>query len=116
MRGRGKKPEEWKKIAKERIAILFGEAGEAFRKHPERTKRYLTLALRIGMRYNVRLNKKQKMSVCKKCLSFLKPGVSSRVRTNRDKQAVTVSCLSCGHVSRYPYIREKRIIKKKGKA
>lgn len=103
MRRRGSKPEAWTKIAEERISILFGLAGKEFAKHPERSKRYVELARRIGMRYNVRFSKDMKMRFCRKCFSYLKPGVSSRVRTNKDRQAVTVTCLSCGHISRYPY-------------
>lgn len=115
MRGRGTKPEAWKRIAKERIALLFKEAGKESGEHPERSKRYVQLARRIGMRYNVRMDKAMKMKFCDKCSSYLKPGVSCRVRTNKDKQAIVVTCLACGFVSRHPYIREKRIIKKRGK-
>jgi len=113
MRGR-KKPEAWTKIAKERIALLFEQAESESGKHPERAKRYVELARRIGMRYNVRLEGKR-MQFCKRCNSYLRPGVNCRVRTRKDKQAVVVTCLACGSVSRHPYIREKRIIKKRGK-
>ncbi|MCK4335183.1 MAG: ribonuclease P [Candidatus Aenigmarchaeota archaeon] len=106
------KPETWKKIAKERIKILFDQAGKEFKKHPERSKRYVELARKMGMRYNVRLTKEMKMRFCKKCFSYLKPGVNCRVRTRRDKQSVVLTCLDCGFVSRYPYIREKGINKK----
>jgi ribonuclease P protein subunit RPR2 len=109
---RGKRPESWERIAKERIGILFSLAGKEFREHPERSKRYVELARKIGMRYNVRLTKEMKMRFCRKCLSYLKPGVNSRIRTNKDRQAVVLTCLECGHVSRYPYKEEKKINKK----
>ena len=86
-----KKPEAWKKIAKERIAILFHQAEGEFEKHPERSKRYVELARKIGMRYNVRLAKEMKMRFCGECLSYLKPGVTSRVRARKDRQAVVVT-------------------------
>jgi len=105
------KPEGWKRIARERISILFREAGKEFRKHPERSKRYVELAKKIGMRYNVRIAKNLKRRFCSRCSSYLKPGVNCRVRTSESKQAVTVTCLACGFVSRHPYIREKRNIK-----
>lgn len=113
MRGRGQKPEAWKRIARERIAILFDQAEREFRKHPERSRRYVELARKIGMRYNVRLTKGMRMRFCGKCLSYLKPGVNCRIRSRKDKQAVVVTCGVCGHVSRYPYIREKENIKRK---
>jgi len=110
-----RKPEAWKKIAKERIRILFDLAEEVIEKHPERSKRYVELARKIGMRYNVRIPKDLKRKFCKKCLSYLKPGVNCRVRTSEGKQAVIITCLECGEVARYPYIKEKKIIKKREK-
>ncbi len=109
------RPEAWKKIARERIQILFELAKKEFDKHPERSKRYVELARKIGMRYNVRLTKEMKMSFCKKCFSYLKPGINCRVRVRKDKQSVILTCLKCGHISRHPYIREKRINKKGGR-
>jgi len=105
------KPDKWRRIARERIRILFEEADKAFKEHPERSKRYVELAKKIGMRYNVRIPRELKRKFCKKCLSYLKPGVNCRIRTRRDKQAVIVTCLVCGHVSRHPYIKEKQNIK-----
>ncbi|MEE9323650.1 MAG: ribonuclease P protein component 4 [Candidatus Aenigmarchaeota archaeon] len=112
---RGRKPEAWKKIAEERIQILFDQAESEFDEHPERSKRYVELARKMGMRYNVRFTKGMKMRFCKKCLSYLKPGANCRVRTRRDKQSVIITCLGCGNVSRYPYIKEKKINKRGGK-
>lgn len=114
--GRGrKKPESWKRIARERIDILFDEADKELKTHPERSKRYVELARKIGMRYNVRLGREKRMRFCSKCGSYLKPGVNCRVRVRPDKKAVTVTCLVCGEVSRRPYIKERRSIKERGK-
>lgn len=109
-RGR-KKPEAWQKIARERIEILFQEAEAALEKHPERARRYVSLAKRIGMRYNVRLTREMKSKFCGKCFSLLRPGVNCRIRLRKDRQAVVVTCLECGSVSRHPYIREKKFFK-----
>jgi ribonuclease P protein subunit RPR2 len=111
VKSRYAKPASWRRIAKERISILFKEADKEFRKHPERSKRYVELAKKIGMRYKVRIPKDLKRRFCSKCLSYLKPGVNCRVRTRKEKRAVTVTCLVCGSVSRHPYIREKQNIK-----
>ncbi|NIO19275.1 MAG: ribonuclease P [Candidatus Aenigmarchaeota archaeon] len=105
------KPSGWQRLAKERISILFEQAEKEFRKHPERSKRYVELARRIGMRYNVRIPKNLRRRFCKKCLSYLKPGVNCRVRMRKDRQAVVVTCSVCGNVSRHPYIKEKQNIK-----
>jgi ribonuclease P protein subunit RPR2 len=109
----GKKPEAWRKIARERIQILFVQAEREFAKHPERAQRYVELARKIGMRYKVRL-KEERRKFCRKCNAYLKPGVNCRVRLRQDRQAVVVTCLVCGRISRHPYIKEKRIIKSKG--
>jgi ribonuclease P protein subunit RPR2 len=111
MRRSSGKPETWKKIARERIEILFCQAEREFAKHPERAQRYVELARKIGMRYRVRL---EQANFCRQCNAYLKPGVNCRVRLRRNKQAVVVTCLVCGRVSRHPYIKEKRIIKGKG--
>ena len=104
------KPEAWQRIARERMEILFREAEEAFAKHPERARRYVALAKKIGMRYNVRL-RGVKSKFCKKCGAPLRPGVNARIRASKDRQAIVTTCLACGNVSRYPYIEEKKIIK-----
>jgi ribonuclease P protein subunit RPR2 len=104
------KPPSWQRIARERISILFKQAEKEFKKHPERSKRYVELAKKIGMRYNVRIPKNLRRRFCKKCFSYLKPGVNCRVRTSKSRQSVVVTCLVCGFVSRQPYIREKQNI------
>lgn len=110
--GRRSRPKEWTEIAKERMEILFSEADKAFVKHPGRSKRYVELARKIGMRYNVRMPAGMKRRFCRSCGSYLKAGINCRVRASSKKRAVTVTCLECGHVSRHPYIREKRNNKK----
>jgi len=102
---RGRKPEWQRKIAKERIKILFGLAEKEFKKHPERSKRYIQLARKIGLRYNVRLTKEQKRKFCKNCNSLLLPGVSCKVRLDKNKKTVSIKCLNCNKIYRYPYKR-----------
>lgn len=100
---RSQKPEWQTKIAKERIEILFSLAKKEFKNHPERTKRYVELARKIGLRYNVRLSQELKREFCKNCLSLLKPGVTSQVRLDRKNRTVNTICLNCNKVYRYPY-------------
>ncbi len=110
-RGRGVKPKWQKDIAKERIKILFDLAEKEFKEHPERSHRYVELARKIGMRYNVRIPRELKRKFCKKCHHYLVPGVNLRVRTRVSQQAVIMKCLDCGHVMRYPYRKEKKLKK-----
>ena len=100
---RSKKADWQQKIAKERIEILFNLAEREFRKHPERSKRYVGLARKIGLRYNVRLSKELKKSFCKNCNTLLKPEVSSKVRLDSQTKTVVVECLNCKKIYRHPY-------------
>ncbi len=90
-----------KKIAEERIEILFELAERNFKTHPDRTKRYVELARAIGMRYRVRLTREQKRKICKHCYSYLVPGNNCRIRLNDG--TVQTACFKCGRLSRYPY-------------
>ncbi len=94
------KPEYQVKIAKERIAILFDEARKVAATEPDLARRYMKLAKRIAMRYNVRLGK-LRMRFCKHCYSFFLPGKTCSVRLEKGK--INIKCLSCNKVIRYPY-------------
>lgn len=91
-----------RKIALERIEVLFDQAEEAVRiGEISRANRYVELARKIGMKYNVPLPSEHKRRVCKNCYSYLYPGVTCRVRL-REGKMITV-CNRCGTVNRYIY-------------
>ena len=102
MRKRFKKSKE-QKIARERIARLFELAKENLKNHPERSRKYIELARKIGMRYNVRLTKQQKRSFCKKCNQLLIPGKTSEVKLDSKRKLIIIKCLNCGNIYKYPY-------------
>ncbi len=103
---RGRRTKEMVQIAKERIDILFNLAErEALKGNLQRANRYVHLARKIGMRYNVRVPKKYRMHYCRKCDSFLLPGVNAEYRLNNGK--ITVTCLNCGSIYRHLYLKEK---------
>ena len=104
-RRRQKNKDLSKKIAEERILLLFELAEQNYKEHPERTHRYVTLARLIGMRYRVRLTRDQKRRLCKHCYRYLVPGDNCRVRLKG--RAVLTVCLVCGRQSRYPYSEKK---------
>ncbi len=107
-RGRkGRRTKEMVQIARERIEILFELAEKAALSGKlERANRYVHLARKIGMRYNVRVPKRYRMYYCRKCDSFLLPGVTADYRLNNGK--ITVRCRNCGNIYRHPYIKEKK--------
>ena len=88
-------------IARERIDILMREADQAaLAGRMELADRYVDLARRVGMRYNVRVPTTYRRRFCRGCYRYLQPGVSSRTRLSRGR--VVTTCLRCGHVSRIP--------------
>ncbi|HEC81126.1 MAG TPA: ribonuclease P [Thermoplasmatales archaeon] len=94
-----------KKIARQRINILFHLAEDAAKKHRfDRADRYVQLARKIGMKYLIPIPREFKHLMCKKCHRFLLPGVTGRVRVSRGK--IVISCLYCKHCKRIP-LREK---------
>jgi len=97
-----KKPKNQSKIAKERIEKLLKLAEEQA-KHPERSKRQIELARKIGLRYNIRFTKGQKQRFCKKCNQILIPGRTCSVRLDSEKKLLTIKCLDCGNIYKYPY-------------
>lgn len=105
-RGRGKKRPLAREAALERIETLYrlsfnmARAGEL-----DLARRYLTLARKIGMRYTVRIPKSLKRGTCVNCRAPLLPDITSRVRIRSGRKIVT--CLQCGHISRYPFKGEE---------
>lgn len=96
-----------RKIARERIGVLFGLAeSEAGRGNVDRANRYVELARKIGMRYNVRLASAHKRRVCGNCHAYLLPPKTARVRVGESR--VITTCLACGTVMRFPYLREQK--------
>lgn len=98
-----KKPDWQREIAKERIQILLDLAKKNLEKHPNRSRRYVELARKIGLRYNIRLTKKQKRSFCKKCNTILIPGKTSTVRLDPKHKNLTIKCLNCKNIFRQSY-------------
>lgn len=95
-----------RRIALERITALFRMAeSEATHERPERARRYVELARRIGMRYNVRIPASFRRSFCRACLAYLVPSRSARVRLDHGR--IVVTCRACGAIQRRPYIREQ---------
>ena len=95
------KPEYQLKIARERIQILFGEAEKSAKEEPQLAKRYIQLARKIGMRYNVRIPRDLKRKFCKHCHAFLRFGVNARLKLKNG--VVTIKCFSCNKTTHYPY-------------
>ncbi len=96
---RGRRTGAMVRIAGERIADLFALAErEASRDHPELADRYVGLARRIGMRYNVRLLREYRELYCRGCHRFWVEGRTVRTRLRQGRRVRT--CLACGRERR----------------
>ncbi len=92
------------RVATERISDLFALAErEAFGEAPELADRYVALARRIGMRYNVRLFEEYADVYCRGCSRFWVEGRTVRTRLRSGRRVQT--CLACGRERRVPYRR-----------
>lgn len=90
-----RKPEWQKRLAEKRVERLFDIADDSFDKKPDESHRYVQLARKIAMRYNIKIKRK----FCRKCDRYLKPGVNCRIRI-KDGYTV-VKCLECGTTRKY---------------
>jgi ribonuclease P protein subunit RPR2 len=90
------------RVAAERIAELFALAErEATGRPSDLADRYVRLARRIGMRYNVRLLSEYSELFCRGCSRFWVEGRTVRTRMRSGSRVRT--CLGCGRERRVRY-------------
>jgi len=99
MAGRSKNG-EIKRLARERIAVLFQRAEEFFPENPCWSDRCVVLARNIAMRQRVGLDWQYRRKICPHCYRFHVPGVTMRVRIRRGN--VVITCFYCHRQSRFP--------------
>jgi ribonuclease P protein subunit RPR2 len=99
MAGRSKNG-EIKRLARERIAVLFQRAEEFFPENPDWSDRCVVLARKIAMRQRVGLEWQHRRKICPHCYRFHVPGVTMRVRIRKGN--VVVTCFYCHRQSRFP--------------
>ncbi|MFH1591992.1 MAG: ribonuclease P protein component 4 [Candidatus Woesearchaeota archaeon] len=90
-----------KKIASERIEILFKEAKKVSKQNLQLSNRYITLARKISTKLKVRIPKEYKKLFCKNCYKYFLPGKTLRTRTKNKK--LIYFCYNCKHITRYPF-------------
>jgi ribonuclease P protein subunit RPR2 len=90
-----------RKIAMERMQILIENAITNVQTNPELSRRQAFLARRISTRHKIRMPYDLRMVFCKKCKSFIAPGINSRIRLGRASvKSIRISCYLCGHTYR----------------
>ncbi len=81
-------------LALERIYRLFEVAEQEMEEHPERSKRYIKLAIEISKKARARFPNELKIRYCKKCNSVLVKGKNAEIR--KEGNMTIVKCLECG--------------------
>jgi len=97
--GRRSQTQETRRLARERIEILFQRAGEFFPTSPDLSDRCVDLARRIAMRQRVRIPRELRRRFCRNCSAYLVPGFTQRVRVHRGK--VVTTCMRCSTHRRF---------------
>jgi len=95
-------------IAVQRMYILFRLGVDAVKSgRIEYAKRYGYLIKRISMRNRVKIPRSIKRWICKNCCVVMVPGFNVRVRTRREGKTLRVvtTCLVCGWIHRYEFVR-----------
>jgi ribonuclease P protein subunit RPR2 len=85
----------------ERMQILIDSAISNARTDPDLSQRHASLARRISTKYKIRMPYYLRIVFCKKCKSFIAPGINSRIRLGRTSvKSIRISCNLCGHTYR----------------
>ncbi len=105
---------ETRRIALERIHILFRLARETIHRDKALAQRYVNIARRLAMAAKVRLPREYRRQVCRHCKSFILPGVNCRVRIQQRREPhVVITCLECGRYMRIP-LRKRKVEQSNG--
>jgi ribonuclease P protein subunit RPR2 len=90
-----------RKIAMERMHILINSAINNAKINPKLSEQQASIARRISTRHKIRMPYYLRMVFCKKCKSFIAPGINSRIRLGRTSiKSIRISCNLCGHTYR----------------
>ena len=95
---------EQKKIALERINILFKQAIKKSKINLSLADRYISMARKLSMKYKARIPREYKKLFCKKCYSYFTPGKSLRARIKKKK--LIYYCGNCKNITRYPFSKK----------
>ncbi len=88
-------------IALERMHILIKNAISYSRTNPKLAQRQAYLARKISSKHRVAMPYELKMCFCKKCKSFIAPGIDSKIRLGRSSlKSIRITCNFCGHTYR----------------
>jgi len=92
-----------KKIAIERIAILFDNAEVNADVNVGLSKRYIITLRKISSHYKVTIPRRMKDRICTNCNAVLMPGLNCKIRVVSSHRYVAYKCNSCGREAHVHY-------------
>jgi len=102
------RPAGIKRIAKQRIQILFLQARKVSKTDPKLAEQYVKSARRIAMAAKIRLPTEFRRQTCKNCNALLVQGYNCRVRIKQKREPhVVITCLNCGNQTRIIFGKKK---------
>ena len=88
-------------IALERMQILIDNAIHNAKTNPQLSQRQALLARKISTKYKIQMPYTIRIVFCKKCKSFIAPGINSKIRLGGTTvKSIRISCNFCGHTYR----------------
>lgn len=97
-----------KRIAQQRIQVLFQQAKKVYHDNPQLSSRYVETARKIAMAAKMRLPTVYRRQICKNCKMLLVQGDNCRVRIKQKREShVVITCLNCGYQTRMPLRKKK---------
>ncbi|MDE1866011.1 MAG: hypothetical protein KGH94_05245 [Candidatus Micrarchaeota archaeon] len=88
-----------RKIASERIEILYNTAVKVYSSDQGLAGEYIRLLLEIGRHYKVKIPKEMAARICKKCQLPLVEGGNLEIRVLAKQRRRIYRCKSCGSVN-----------------
>jgi ribonuclease P protein subunit RPR2 len=83
------------------MEILITNAISNAKMNPDLSQRQASLAQRISTRHKIRMPYQLRIVFCKKCKSFIAPGINSKIRLGRTSiKSIRITCNLCGHTYR----------------
>ncbi|MHA1771288.1 MAG: ribonuclease P protein component 4 [Candidatus Thorarchaeota archaeon] len=97
-----------KKIARERVRILWELARTRAKENPDLARQQIATARRISRKVRESLPREIGRRVCRRCGTVLIPGYNCRIRVRHNREThVTVTCFTCGAIRRFPVRRQR---------
>ncbi len=90
------KKELVRKIALERMQILFGLAGNEIGSRPGLARRYVAEIRELSAHYKVSMPRAMRNSICGSCGTLMVPGLNATVRVVSSGRYVAYVCKGCG--------------------